>query len=139
MTRDPSSALTPMHAAIDPTSAVIFVVTGALMVASWVTSWRVWHGANIPARSSYSPRQQLELRRKAPAATTALTAGFIGALTETGWGHRSTVTVIVIVVCFVVLTVGAAVMASAGSRGRPRWAIPPDLRDHSEDRLLYRQ
>ena len=104
-----------------------------------MTSWRVWHGANIPARASYSPLQQLELRRKLPAATTALTAAFIGAVTETGWGHRSAITVIVIVTCSVVLLCGAAVMASAGSRGRPRWAIPPDLRDHSEDRLLYRQ
>ncbi len=82
MTRDPSSALTLVLAAIDPTTAVMLALGGALMVASWITSWRVWHGANIPARSSYSPRQQLELRRKLPAATTAGTAVVIGALTR---------------------------------------------------------
>lgn len=139
MTRDPSRAWTLVLAAIDPTTAVMLALGGALMVASWITSWRVWHGANIPARSSYSPRQQLELRRKLPAATTAGTAVVIGALTEAAWGHRSAVTVIVIVACSVVGLSGAAVMASAGSRGRPRWAIPPDLRDHGEDRLLHRQ
>jgi len=131
--------LTLVLAAIDPTTAVMLALCGALMVASWITSWRVWHGANIPARSSYSPQQQLELRRKAPAATIGTTALFIGGVTETGWGHRSAVTVIVLVVSFVVLIVSAAVTVSAGSRGRPRWAIPPDLRDHSEDRLLHRQ
>ena len=78
-------------------------------------------------------------RREHSRARVVLAPAAARAPSQTGWGHRSTVTVIVIVACSVVGLSAAAVMVSAGSRGRPRWAIPPDLRDHDEHRLLHRQ
>lgn len=114
-------------AAASARAVVILILLGAALPFVWFATIKIWRlGLRYDPRTGFS-RQWIEgAGRAMPAAAAMFTLGE-AALALDVFGGRHAPGIRVVAVAAVAM---ALLAISARLLGRPRWAIPPALRDH---------
>jgi hypothetical protein len=114
---------------------VVVAICGVLLPPGWWAAVRCWRGkVNYSRRNPWPRRRQEANFRAGPAAVVSCTFGEAAALIGVVWGVHASVAKVAFL--FTVSGGLAAFLLAVAAyyASRPRWAIPPPLRDRRVER-----